>query len=76
MNNKQLQEYLSKFPGEMPIKLRIDRHIIDLTNENILHTADTAYVNNEAPKDEWDAEDGKIELGKGKQYLLFNPIIY
>lgn len=75
MTNKELQNYLSKFPDEMPIKLFTDEVTFDLKEENILHTSETAYVNNEAPEDEWDSEDGKIELGNGSQYLLFNPII-
>ena len=49
--------------------------IIDLDEENILHTSETAYVDQHAPEDEHDCEDGKVMLGDGQQYLLFNPII-
>jgi hypothetical protein len=79
MTNKQLQNFLGLYPDEMPVKLLIGSSakdpIIDLDGENILHTSETAFVNTEAPEDEWDCEDGKIELGDGKQFLLFNPII-
>lgn len=76
MNIKELKEHLSQFPADTPIKLQSDtRSIIDFTPENILHTSETAYVDGGADEDEWDDEDGKIELGDGQQYLLFNPII-
>lgn len=82
MTNKELQAYLAQFPDQMPIKLLPKGNgdirtwkPIDLTEENILHTSETAYADDEAPEDEWDCEDGKIELGSGQQYLLFNPVI-
>lgn len=76
MNNKKLQDYLAQFPDEMPVKLRVkDNSFINLSEEHILHTSDTAYVNNLALERDWDTEDGKVELGNGKQYLLFNPVI-
>lgn len=79
MKNKELQNYLAQYPDDMPIKIMIDhnsKELFDLTDENILHSSETAYCDADAPMDEWDSEDGKIELGNGKQYLLFNPIIY
>lgn len=84
MTNKELQEFLAKFPDNMPVRLlpKIDpprsgyenRDIIDLTEENILQTSEGAWIDDEAPSDTWDHEDGKIRH-KGKRYLLFNPII-
>ncbi len=80
MTNKELQIYLATYPDDMPIKLNIDytdlkRPIIDFTEENIMLTAMTAYCNSDAPEEEWDTEDGKVELGDGEIFLLFNPII-
>lgn len=49
--------------------------IIDFTEENILFTSETAYVNPDAPENEHDCEDGKIELGDGQRFVLLNPII-
>lgn len=82
MKNLELQQLLQTYPDDMDIKLLID-HIdyskenkpIDLTIENIMETSETAYVDDNAPEDEWDTEDSKVELGDGKRYLLFNPII-
>ncbi len=81
MTNKELQLLLSKWPDEMPIKLLPDTYRPDITQipfteDHILHTSETAYLNDEAPDEEWDHEDGKIELGDGIQYLLINPIIH
>lgn len=79
MTNKELQSYLAQFPDEMPVKLLVKAEPkaqpIELTEEKILHSSESAYVNSDAPEDEWDTEDGKIELGSGQQYLLFNPVI-
>lgn len=76
MTNKELQDYLKQFPDEMPVRrLTEDNLIVDMDTDFILHTSDTAFVDTDAPEDEWDDEDGKIELGDGEQYLLFNPII-
>lgn len=78
MTNKELQDFLADYPDDFPVKLMVDHNdktIVELTEENILHSSVTAYVNDEAPEEEWNHEDGKIELGTGQQYLLFNPII-
>ncbi len=81
MKNFELKAILNQYPDDMDIKLMPNRGLIeskpiDFTDENILHTSETAHVNPDAPEDEHDHEDGKIELGDGKQYLLINPIIY
>jgi len=80
MKNLRLQEILKEYPDDMDIKLLINasvgQELVEFTEENILHTSETAYINTEAPEDEHDTEDGKIELGNGNQYLLINPIIY
>jgi hypothetical protein len=79
MTNKEFQELLSEYPSDLPIKLLVKHEpmakCIDFDDENILLTSETAYVNEDAPEDEWDTEDGKIELGEGQRYLLLNPII-
>lgn len=77
MTNKELQSLLSSYNGDLEIRLLADHKdpIQIFTNEHILLTSDTAYCNDDAPMEEWDSEDGKIELGYGKRYLLFNPII-
>lgn len=83
MTNKELQNLLKDYPDDMPVRLLYDHtsyskeknNIIEFTEENVLHTSETVYVDDDAPEDEWDNEDGKIELGDGLQYLLFNPII-
>jgi HD superfamily phosphohydrolase YqeK len=76
MTNKEIHDFFKQYPEEMPIKLRVEEmEVVELTTENILHTSETAYVNDEAPEEEWDCEDGKIELGSGTQYLLLNPLI-
>lgn len=80
MTNKELQTLLAQYPDDMPVKLMpnatcYDHSIIDFSEENVLHTSETAFCDDEAPEDEWDTEDGKVELGDGPQYLLINPII-
>jgi hypothetical protein len=76
MTNIELQKYLKQFPDYLPIKIRVGGdHVKELEEENLLHTSETAYADDTAPEDEWDSEDGKIMLGDGQQYLLFNPII-
>lgn len=77
MTNKELQTLLQEYPDDMPIKLlpKSDsdyKKIIDLTDENILHTSETAWYREAQEEDEQD-EHG---LGDGQQYILFNPIIY
>lgn len=79
MKNKELQTLLAQYPDDMPIKLMNDHvsmQVMDLTEENILHTSESVRINDDAPVCEWDTEDGKIELGEGQQYLLFNPMIF
>lgn len=80
MNIKELKQLLNEYPDDMPVKLLknlgIYDDVVDFTEENILVTSDTAFVNKDAPEEEWDAEDGKIELGDGTKYLLINPIEY
>lgn len=83
MTNKELQTLLQEHPDDMPIKLMYDHTsyskdkncIIELTDENVLLSSETTYIDSEAPEDEWDTEDGKVELGEGQKYLLFNPLI-
>lgn len=78
MTRQELQEFLADYPADMQMKIMIDKKtqtVVDLKEENILHSSESAYVDTEAPDGEWDCEDGKIKLGDGKQYLLFNPII-
>lgn len=81
MINIQLQELLKKYPDNMPVKLLPKNNVgskpsevIDFTEENILQSSEGAWVDDEAPVDTWDCEDGKIRH-KGKKYLLINPII-
>jgi len=82
MTNKELQLYLAKYPDDMPLRWRCETttesghyEMEDFDEDKILHTSETAYVDIDAPEDEWDTEVGKIELGSGQQYLLFNPLI-
>jgi hypothetical protein len=81
MKNSALQDYLKQYPADMDIKFLSSHEkmskepVLDFDEENILLTSETAYVDENAPEDEWDCEDGKVELGDGKQYLLINPII-
>ena len=84
MTNKQLQEFLKQFPDEIKVKLLPKSdipvrsynsvEILELTEENILHTSEGAWVDDEADPEEWDCEDGKIRH-EGNWYLLLNPII-
>lgn len=80
MKNKELQELLRQYPDDIDVRLlpKADgdyKTVVPFTDENILHTSETAFIDNDAPEDEWDTEDGKVELGNGVQYLLINPII-
>jgi hypothetical protein len=78
MTNKELQELLAQHPDDIIIKLRKDDlglHVDEIDKENILLTSETAHINLDAPEDEWDCEDGKIDLGAGRRFLLINPII-
>lgn len=87
MTNKELREYLSKYPDDMPIKLLPDstlpplsvdnkavNSVVDFTSDHIMQTTDKAWVNSDADPETWDTEDGKI-VYDGNPYLLFNPII-
>lgn len=82
MTNSELQNILKCYPDDMAIKFLPNHDIskenepLDLSEDNILHTSVTAYVNEDAPESEWNAEDGEIGLGEGEQYLLINPIIF
>lgn len=81
MKKYELVALLAEYPDDMEIKflqnsLVCSSDILEFTSENILHTSESVYINYDAPEDEWDCEDGKIELGTGEQYLLINPIIY
>jgi len=78
MTNKELRRILLGYPDDLPVRLLTDHRspkIIDFTNESVLLTSETAFVNPDAPEDEWDHEDGRIDLGNGQQFLLINPII-
>jgi hypothetical protein len=79
MKNKELQELLKGYAPDMEVKIFIDHadknSIKDFDEENLLHTSNTAFVDDSAPMEEWDTEDGKINLGAGEKYLLINPII-
>lgn len=78
MTNKQLQELLQKYPDNMSVKIITNQNsqkVHPFDNENIIETSTTAYIDDEAPEEEWDTEDGKIMLGDGVRYLLINPII-
>ena len=80
MTNKDFQLLLQQYPDDLDIRLIPDQRnwskTIPFTEENILHTSETAHIDDSFPEDEWDHEDGKVQLGNGKQYLLINPIIY
>lgn len=78
MTNKELQNYLAQFPDKMPVKICVDQlpDAIDFTTENIFLTTETAYIDADAPMDDWDHEEGKIELGDGQKLILINPLIY
>ncbi len=82
MTNIQLQEILRQYPDDMDIRIMPKGHgsitewgIKSFEDENILHTSESAYVDADAPEEEWDNESGKVMLGSGTQYLLINPII-
>lgn len=78
MKNKELQQLLSQHPDDVPVRLMLDHRsqkIIEFTDENVLLTSETAFVNTEAPEEEWNHEDGRIDLGEGQRFLLINPII-
>lgn len=78
MKNKELQQLLSAYPDNMTVKLMTGNSrdsIKDFDNENIIEWSDTHYVDDEAPEEEWDHEDGKVELGSGETFLLINPVI-
>jgi len=80
MKNLELQQILAQYPDDMPIKMLLNScdptaEIVDFDDENILHTSETAYCDDNAPEEEWDTEDGKVELGDGERFLLINPMI-
>jgi hypothetical protein len=82
MTNKELQEYLAEYPDNMTIKFIADpsffiknKRVYDFNEDAIIVSSPTSFVDETAPEEEWDCEDGKIRLGDGEQYLLFNPII-
>lgn len=77
MTIETLIEALKAFPRTLEVRALSgkDNEIYPISIDNLLHTSETAFVNDDAHVDEWDCEDGKIELGSGKQYLLINAII-
>lgn len=76
MKNSELQALLASYPADMEIKYLTDGiDVVEYTGETLLVSSETAYVDDQADEDDWDTEDGKIELGDGKQYLLLNCII-
>lgn len=78
MTNKQFQKLLKRYPNDLPVKLMVGdsaRTVVQFDGDRIIESSETAYINKEAPEDQWDTEDGKIELGDGQRYLLINPII-
>lgn len=76
MTNKELQTYLQQHPDEMEVRIRHGKDLNPLSIDNIHIYSDTAVVDDEAPEDEWDTEDGKIDLGDGEKYLLFMAEVY
>ena len=59
MTNKELQTLLQQYPDTMPIKLLPNSYydyktIIDLTEENVLHTSETAWYKEAEDDDEED----------------------
>lgn len=78
MTIEQLYQILDNYPDTTEIRLMVNQTnqvVQPLNDDHILLTSETAFVNQDAPEDEWDTEDGKVELGGGKKYLLINPII-
>jgi len=72
MKIKDLKKILEQYPNNMDIKLLVKSYdgknkIIPFTDENMMETSKTAFINDE--------KGYKFEFGKGKHYLLFNPII-
>lgn len=59
MNNKELQDYLKQYPDDIDILLIPDQKnwskTIPLTEENILHSSETAHIDDSFPEDEWDS---------------------
>jgi hypothetical protein len=76
MNVKELKECLSQFSDEMPVKLLSPSctSYIALTEDNIIIAPNPAHINKDAPAEEWDTENGKIEPDTGL-FLLLNPIV-
>ncbi|MFD2922001.1 hypothetical protein ACFS6H_19935 [Terrimonas rubra] len=82
MKVKDLIKLLSEYPENMPVKLMPNHErgadfnytVNEFTEENMLISSEKAWVDDEAPYDTWDCEDGKIRH-KGRRYLLINPII-
>ncbi len=75
MTNKELRDYLQTLPDELNVKIFDGKNAKEFTDDQIIISADTAFVDDEAPEDEWDCEDGKIELGDGEKYILLNALI-
>jgi hypothetical protein len=77
MTVKELKEALSEFPEDLDVRALIGNSVkpYSLTTDNLLHTSETCFANDDAPLEEWDCEDGKLELGSGTQYLLINAIL-
>jgi len=77
MTNSELQALLSAYPPDMPVMyLDYDGNKVEFTGESLIETTDTAFIDEDAPEDEWDHEDGKIELGSGERHILLNAMIY
>ena len=76
MKNSELQKLLASYPADMEIKyLNESREIVDYSGETLLISSTTAYIDDEADEENWDTEDGKVELGDGEKFLLLNCII-
>ena len=79
MTRLEFQQFLDQYPPDMQMKIFVNHSntnsVQKLDSDHVIITSDTAYIDTDAPEEQWDTEDGKVELGDGEKYLLINPMI-
>lgn len=80
MTNIELQELLSKYPNDMPVKLFCDPmknlKVMDYQDDFLTIHSNTVYADDSVPEEEWDTEDGKHMLGDGEKFLVMNCPVF
>lgn len=77
MTIAELIKELNQYPQELKVFCIDDKKKhVEIDGENIVVYSDSAFIDSDVTEDEWDTEDGKLELGDGEKYLILNAPVY